>query len=94
MFQFKELIEPVALPRRPLLLRLATWPLRAVAARRAMAELGAMSDHELADVGLRRQDLRDATAIKLGDDPTEMLAVRAAERRRARWVAAVEKYGP
>ncbi len=93
MFHFRQFVEPVAAPRRPLhrrVLLVAAWPLRALAARRAMAELGAMSDRELADVGLYRQDLRDATALWLGEDPTAMLAKRTADRRRARWAAVVE----
>jgi uncharacterized protein YjiS (DUF1127 family) len=62
--------------------RLAGWPARLLAARQTMRQLGGMSDHELADIGLRRQDLRDASALPLGDDPTEVLAMRAGERRR------------
>src|SRR5579883_2906873 len=85
MFHFREFVEPVVAPRRPFLWRVVAWPLRALAARRAMAELGAMSDRELADVGLYRQDLRDATGLRRGEDPTAMLAKRTAERRRARW---------
>ncbi|HLJ71786.1 MAG TPA: DUF1127 domain-containing protein [Roseiarcus sp.] len=90
MFHFREVVEPVAAPRRSLLWRVAAWPLRVLAARRAMAALGAMSDRELADVGLYRQDLRDATALRLGEDPTALLTARTAERRGARWAAAVE----
>lgn len=94
MFHFREFVEPVAAPRRPFLrrvLQFAARPLRALAARRAMAELGAMSDRELADVGLYRQDLRDATGLRRGEDPTAMLAKRTAERRRARWAAAAQR---
>src|SRR5579883_2875510 len=93
MFHFRELVKSAAPPKGSVLLRalrIAAWPLRVVVARRAMAELGAMSDRELADVGLYRQDLRDATALRLGEDPTAMLAKRTAERRRARWAAVVE----
>ena len=86
MFHLREIVEPVA-PAEPaavsklaLVLRGLAWPLRALAERHAMAQLGAMDDRELADIGLRRQDLRDATALGLGDDPTKMLAARAAER--------------
>ena len=86
MFHLRGIVEPVA-PAEPaassklaLVLRIVAWPLRVVAARRAMAQLGAMDDRELADIGLRRQDLRDATALSLGDDPTKMLAARAAGR--------------
>ena len=93
MFQFRDFIdtalpvEPAGAQPRSFALRLMTWPLRVLAARRAMAELGAMSDHELADVGLLRQDLRDASALGFGEDPTAMFAARTAERRRARRVA-------
>jgi hypothetical protein len=31
----------------------------------------------IADVGRRQQDLRDATALGLGDDPIEMFAARS-----------------
>jgi uncharacterized protein YjiS (DUF1127 family) len=88
MFHPGEIVEPASAPKRLSLLRLASWPLRVVAARRAMAQVAAMSDRELADVGLNRQDLRDATALGLGDDPTEMFAARAGERRRGRSRAA------
>jgi uncharacterized protein YjiS (DUF1127 family) len=86
MLHLTEFAEPIAsagpavAPRRAWIVRLALWPLRVLAERRALAQLGAMDDRELADIGLRRQDLRDATAIGLGDDPTKMLAARAAER--------------
>lgn len=88
MFHPREIVEPASAPKRLSFWRMASWPLRVAAARRAMAEVAAMSDRELADVGLNRQDLRDATALALGDDPTEMFAARAGERRRA----AVAKY--
>jgi uncharacterized protein YjiS (DUF1127 family) len=96
MFHLREIVEPVT-PARPaaapsklaLVLRIAAWPLRVIAARRVMAQLGAMSDHELSDIGLYRQDLRDATAAPLGGDPTSVLAARAAERR---WVAVAKRY--
>ena len=83
MFHHREFPAPVEAPKRSTLWRLAAWPLRIAAARRAMAQLGGMSDRELADIGLHRQDLRDATALGLSEDPTEMFAARAGERRRA-----------
>lgn len=92
MFHFRELARSAAAPRRSILLRIAAWPLRVLAARQAMAQLGAMSDRELADVGLHRQDLRDATALGLAADPTEMFAARAAERRRAKWATLAQRY--
>jgi uncharacterized protein YjiS (DUF1127 family) len=84
MFHFKDIVEPVAAPRSSALWRIAAWPLRVFAAREALAQLGSMDDRELADVGLCRQDLRDATALGLGDDPTAMFAKRARERHSRR----------
>lgn len=75
---------PLEAPKRASLLRLAAWPLRVFAARRAMTQLGEMSDRELADVGLYRQDLRDASALPFGEDPTAMFAARARARRRGK----------
>ena len=63
-------------------LRMLTWPSRFVAARAVMNRLGAMSDHELRDIGLTRQDLRDATGLVPDEDPTLLLAGRAASRTR------------
>ena len=57
------------------------WPLRALEHRRLLDGMGAMNDHELRDVGLTRQDLRDATALPAGRDPGLLLAARAAGRR-------------
>jgi uncharacterized protein YjiS (DUF1127 family) len=62
--------------------RLAGWPFRVAAARRTMRQLAGMSARELADIRLTRQDLRDASAAPLGDDPTRILAMRVAERAR------------
>ena len=41
-----------------------------------------MDGRELADIGLTRSDLRDASALALDRDPTALLALRARERRR------------
>ncbi|WP_207484621.1 DUF1127 domain-containing protein [Arenibaculum pallidiluteum] len=49
---------------------------------RLLIELAAMSDRELADIGLARQDLHDATAMPLGCDPEPVLRARSEERRR------------
>jgi uncharacterized protein YjiS (DUF1127 family) len=84
MFHVREFIQPVATPKRSAFWSLAAWPLRVIAARRALSQLGSMDDRELADVGLSRQDLRDATALGLWDDPTKMFAERARERHRRR----------
>jgi uncharacterized protein YjiS (DUF1127 family) len=74
----------VAAPKKSFLRRVATWPLRVVAARQVLARFGAMDDRELADIGLSRQDVRDATALALGEDPSGMFAARARERRSRR----------
>ena len=65
-----------------LVLRAAAWPVRVAAARAAMTEFARMSDHDLKDIGLTRQDVRDATSLVLDDDPTRLLAGRAAARTR------------
>jgi uncharacterized protein YjiS (DUF1127 family) len=80
MFHVREFTQPVVTPKRSAFWSLAAWPLRVLAARQALVQLGSMDDRELADVGLCRQDLRDATALGLGDDPTKMFAARAQER--------------
>lgn len=59
------------------LARVAMWPARVWIARREFAKLAGMSDHELHDIGLTRQDLRDATALSLDQDPTRFLASRS-----------------
>lgn len=69
------------LRRRPSLLdkaaafaaRIALWPIHVVEARRTLAQLAALSDYELRDVGLTRQDLADVTARPLDEDPTPHL---------------------
>ena len=60
--------------------RLASWPFRVAAARASMRHLAGMSDRELADIRLTRQDLRDASALPLSDDPSRIFAMRARER--------------
>jgi hypothetical protein len=44
--------------------------------------LANMDRRELADIGLNPSDVRDASALPLDRDPTELLARRARERRR------------
>lgn len=56
------------------------WPARVAQARRDLAMLASLDDRDLADIGLGRHDLRDATAVGLGKDPTVLLAARARER--------------
>ena len=53
------------------------WPARVAQARRDLAMPASLDDRDLADIGLGRHDLRDATAVGLGKDPTELLAARA-----------------
>ena len=60
--------------------QLASWPLRVAEARREFAMLAGLDDRGLADVGLTRQDLRDATAFALSEQPSSRLAERARER--------------
>jgi uncharacterized protein YjiS (DUF1127 family) len=62
--------------------RAAAWPFRVAAARAAVRMLANMDRRELADIGLNRSDVRDASALPLDLDPTELLARRARERRR------------
>ncbi|MDE3177851.1 MAG: DUF1127 domain-containing protein [Pseudomonadota bacterium] len=56
------------------------WWVRVAEHRRVLADLAQLDDRGLADIGLSRQDLRDATALGLGVDPSVVLAKRAAER--------------
>src|SRR5262249_33538015 len=63
-------------------LRASAWPFRVAASRAAMRALAGMDGRELADIGLTRSDLRDASALALDSDPTALLAWRARGRRR------------
>ncbi len=67
-------------PVATLLWRLVTWPARVAQARRDFAMLASLGDRELRDIGLSRQDLRDATALPLSENATHVLARRAGER--------------
>jgi uncharacterized protein YjiS (DUF1127 family) len=62
--------------------RVATWPFRVAATRATLRTLASMDRRELADIGLNPSDVRDASALPLDRDPTELLARRARERRR------------
>ena len=57
------------------------WPFRALENRRLLDGMGELSDYELRDIGLTRQDLRDATALPANRDPGQFFAARAASRR-------------
>jgi uncharacterized protein YjiS (DUF1127 family) len=48
--------------------------------RRDLARLAGADDRMLADIGLKRSDLRDARSEPLWKDPTKLLAHRAGER--------------
>ena len=61
--------------------RAAAWPFRVASARATLRALGQMERHELADIGLSRCDLRDASALPLDRDPGGLLAARARERQ-------------
>lgn len=50
---------------------------------RAARELARKDDRMLRDIGLNRADLRDAASVPLAHDPTDMLVLRATERRAA-----------
>jgi len=63
--------------------RALAWPARVAAARRTMNALARMSDYELRDIGLTRQDVADATALPLDADPSALLVRRRAGRERA-----------
>jgi uncharacterized protein YjiS (DUF1127 family) len=64
------------------LARVVAWPARVIAARRVVGALSGMSDRELSDIGLARQDLRDASALPLDADPSRLFADRARTRLR------------
>jgi uncharacterized protein YjiS (DUF1127 family) len=67
-----------------ILARCLQWPLRVFAARRDLAILAGMSEHELKDIGLTRCDVSDTTALPSGASPADFLAARVEERRSAR----------
>jgi uncharacterized protein YjiS (DUF1127 family) len=62
------------------LLRALEWPARVGAARRTMNQLARMSDYELRDIGLTRQDVADANALPLDADPSTLLVRRRCAR--------------
>lgn len=64
-----------------MLLRFAKRVVRGVQNRRAAAVLAHLDARMLADIGLTRSDVRDATTAPMWDDPTTLLRTRALERR-------------
>ena len=48
-----------------------------------MSQLARMSDYELRDIGLTRQDVVDVSALPLDEDPTALLARRQSRGARA-----------
>jgi len=56
---------------------------RIVSHRRVISQLAEFDDRMLRDIGLNRADLRDAASVPLAHDPTDMLVLRATERRAA-----------
>lgn len=52
--------------------------------RRVLTQLGGMSDRELRDIGLVRQDVIDAVARSPDEDASSLLLDRRNERRRPR----------
>ena len=73
-------------------LRVLLWPARVLEARRTLAQLAGLSEYELRDIGLSRQDLVDLTARPLDEDPTvHSPSSREARARAARrgWPAAI-----
>ena len=63
--------------------RALSWPARVGAERRAMRQLAGMTDYELRDIGLVRQDVVDAGALRRDADRSAMLAERRAARERS-----------
>jgi uncharacterized protein YjiS (DUF1127 family) len=71
--------------------RAVAWPFRVAAARATLRALASMDRRELADIGLNLSDVRDASALPLDRDPTELLAERARDRRRNAGAARVSR---
>ena len=84
---FKEANMTASFPRHTsrtteALWRVLSWPARVAAARRTLTELARMSEYELRDIGLSRQDLNDTTSLPLDADPSGLLVRRRASRER------------
>jgi uncharacterized protein YjiS (DUF1127 family) len=63
--------------------RALLWPARVLEARRTLSQLAGLSEYELRDIGLSRQDLVDFTARPLDEDPTPHLVDSRTARARA-----------
>jgi uncharacterized protein YjiS (DUF1127 family) len=63
--------------------RALLWPARVIEARRTLSQLASLSEYELRDIGLSRQDLIDFTARPLDEDPTPHLVDSRAARAKA-----------
>ena len=70
------------------IVRAVLWPSRVIEARRTLSQLAGLSEYELRDIGLSRQDLVDFTARPLDEDPTPHLAQSRAARARSTHTAA------
>jgi len=57
--------------------RIAGWPFRVAADRAALRQLAGMSERELGDIQLTRQDFRDATALAAREDHRPIAALGA-----------------
>ena len=68
------------------LARVASGLARHAENRRLLRDLGAMSDRELRDIGLTRQDAADAGQLHPAEDVSGLIVARQAERRAARRV--------
>jgi uncharacterized protein YjiS (DUF1127 family) len=62
--------------------KVLAYPIRFYQARRDIAQLAAMDDVQLRDIGLTRFDVANAAALPLDRNPTEALSNVVAERRR------------
>ncbi|MHB2266993.1 DUF1127 domain-containing protein [Aliihoeflea sp. PC F10.4] len=58
--------------------------LRAMFNRRHLGDLSELSDHQLADIGLMRSDLREARLTPIPADPTTTLSELSRQRHRER----------
>ncbi len=63
-------------------LTLATHAVGQMRSRRDLGRVSGLSDAQLHDIGLTRQDVYSAQGLPAGRDPTFWLAERAEERRR------------